>query len=55
MTTDRIFSVDKAKKDFGFKQKVSLDEGIKETYIWYKKYGFVKPYSAFVLQDLYFL
>jgi len=32
-----ICSIDKAKKDFGFKQKVSIEEGMKNTVDWYKK------------------
>jgi nucleoside-diphosphate-sugar epimerase len=32
-----ICSVDKAKRDFGYKQKMSIQEGMKDTIDWYKK------------------
>lgn len=34
-------SVEKAKKDFGYKQKFSLEEGMKITFDWYKSNGWV--------------
>jgi len=33
--TDRVFSIDKAKRVLGYEQKVSLDDGIKRTVDWY--------------------
>jgi nucleoside-diphosphate-sugar epimerase len=35
-------SFSKAKRDFGFSQKVSLDEGFAETVKWYKKHKWLK-------------
>lgn len=37
MTSNRIFSIEKAKKDLGYSPKVSLKEGITKTIAWYKK------------------
>jgi nucleoside-diphosphate-sugar epimerase len=36
-----ICSVDKAKADFGYRQTVSLEEGIKRTTDWYKQHGWL--------------
>jgi len=36
-----ICSIDKAKKDFGFRQQVSVEEGIKETINWYIKHDWL--------------
>ncbi len=36
-----ICSVEKAKRDFGFEQKVSLEDGIKQTIDWYKEKGWL--------------
>src|SRR3989339_2465 len=36
-----FFSADKAKKDFGYSPKISLEEGIKITYNWYLKNGWL--------------
>lgn len=36
-----IANVDKAKSYLNFKQKVTLEEGIKRTYDWYKKEGWI--------------
>lgn len=36
-----ISSVQKAKKDFGYEQKISLEEGMKITAEWYKKMGWL--------------
>ncbi|MEW6555986.1 MAG: NAD-dependent epimerase/dehydratase family protein [Elusimicrobiota bacterium] len=37
-----LFSAAKAESDFGYLPKISLDEGIKITYNWYKKEGWLK-------------
>ena len=39
MTTNRVFSVEKAKKGLRYKPKVTMEEGIKETVKWYKGNG----------------
>ncbi|ACF12691.1 NAD-dependent epimerase/dehydratase [Chloroherpeton thalassium ATCC 35110] len=36
-----ICSVDKAKKELGFKEQISLEQGIKETVDWYKSKGWL--------------
>jgi len=36
-----ICSVDKAKRDFGWKQHISIEEGIKRTVDWYKEHSWV--------------
>jgi len=41
MTEDRIFSIEKAKRDLTFKQKVKLEDGIRETVEWYQVHGYV--------------
>lgn len=37
-----ICDISKAKKELGFLQKVSLEEGVKETFKWYKEVGWIK-------------
>jgi len=37
MSTNRVFSVEKAKKELGYKPKVTMEEGVKETVGWYKE------------------
>lgn len=39
---NRAFKIDRAKKDLGYKPRVGLDEGLKKTFEWYKKEGFLK-------------
>lgn len=34
-------AVDKAKREFGYRQKVDLDEGVKETVAWYEEQGWL--------------
>ncbi len=36
-----ICSVDKAKRDFGFKQEMSLEDGIRQTIDWYQKHNWL--------------
>jgi nucleoside-diphosphate-sugar epimerase len=36
-------SVEKAKEHFGFRQKISAEEGIKRTVAWYREHGWLKP------------
>ena len=38
---DRVFSIEKAKREIGFKPQVDPVEGLKETVEWYKKQGWV--------------
>lgn len=37
-----ICDISKAKKELGFEQKVNLEDGVKETFKWYKKVGWIK-------------
>ncbi len=39
---NRAFKIDKAKRDLGYKPKISLDEGLKRTAQWYKDEGYFK-------------
>lgn len=39
---NRAFKIDRAKKELGYKPRVGLDEGLKKTFEWYKKEGFLK-------------
>jgi len=39
---NRAFKIDRAKRDLGYKPRVGLDEGLRKTYEWYKKEGFLK-------------
>lgn len=39
MTTNRGFSIEKAKKELGYNPNVPMEEGIKETVRWYKEKG----------------
>ena len=39
--TDRVFDISKAKKEIGYRQKTTLENGIKETIYWYKKERFI--------------
>lgn len=36
---NRAFSIEKAKRDLGYKPRVGLDEGLRKTYEWYKQQG----------------
>jgi nucleoside-diphosphate-sugar epimerase len=36
-----ICSVEKAKRDFGWKQEISIEEGIKRTVEWYKEHKWI--------------
>jgi dihydroflavonol-4-reductase len=38
---DRVFSIDKARKDLGFEPRIDPEEGLKETVQWYLKNGWV--------------
>lgn len=38
---NRAFDISKARKELGYKPKVSLEEGIKKTAKWYKKEGYI--------------
>ena len=39
---NRAFNIDKAKKELGYKAKVGIKEGLKKTYEWYLKNGYLK-------------
>lgn len=39
--TDRVFSIEKARRELGFKPQVDPTEGLRETVEWYKKKGWV--------------
>lgn len=37
-----ICDISKAKNELGFQQKITLEEGVKETFKWYKEVGWIK-------------
>lgn len=41
MVLNYAYSVKKAIKDFGYNPKYNLEQGIKETYLWYKNNGYL--------------
>lgn len=41
ITQNRRYITHKASKKLGYKPKIALEEGIKRTYLWYQKHGFV--------------
>ena len=41
MTSDRVFSVEKAKNELGYRQKIDLKDGFKEMIDWYKINGYL--------------
>lgn len=41
ITQNRRYIIKKASKKLGYKPKIGLEEGIKRTYLWYQKHGFV--------------
>ncbi len=43
VTSDRAYSIEKAKKQLGFQPKYSLRDGLKETLEWYIEHGYVNP------------
>lgn len=38
---NRAFKIDKAKADLGYAPKVGIDEGLHNTYLWYKEKGYL--------------
>ncbi|HMB92460.1 MAG TPA: NAD-dependent epimerase/dehydratase family protein [Rhodothermales bacterium] len=42
LETCKMCSVEKARRDFGYQQKVPLEEGIREAIAWYKAEGWLK-------------
>jgi nucleoside-diphosphate-sugar epimerase len=38
---NRAFSIDKAKLELGYQPRISLDEGLREAYAWYRKEGYL--------------
>lgn len=41
MTENRVFSVNKAKKELGYKPNINVDDGLKETVEWYQHHGYL--------------
>lgn len=41
LETSKMCSIEKAKRDFGYQQQVSLEEGIRETIAWYRAEGWI--------------
>ena len=41
LETCKMCSVDKARRDFGYRQEVSLEEGVRETIAWYREEGWL--------------
>lgn len=41
LTNSRMYSIERARKELGYAPKVGLDEGMKETAIWYQKHGYL--------------
>jgi dihydroflavonol-4-reductase len=41
MLTDRVFSIEKAKRELGFEPKIDPVEGLKQTVAWYQRQGWV--------------
>lgn len=42
MVLNYVYSVKKAEKDFAYQPKYNLEQGVKETYLWYKSEGYLK-------------
>jgi nucleoside-diphosphate-sugar epimerase len=40
-TKSRAFSIDKARRLLGFDPKVSIDEGVRRTAVWYKEHSWL--------------
>jgi dihydroflavonol-4-reductase len=38
---DRVFSIEKAKKELGFEPIIDSEKGLKDTVLWYKKHGWI--------------
>lgn len=41
LTISYVFDISKARKELGYKPVVTLDEGVKQTAVWYKKHGWI--------------
>jgi len=41
LTISYVFDISKAKKQLGYQSKISLQEGVRRTVVWYKKYGWI--------------
>jgi len=41
-TKDRAFDISKAKKELGYRPRVSLEEGVRRTAEWYRKHGILE-------------
>ncbi len=39
---NRAFKIDKAKAELGYAPKVGIDEGLKNTYLWYQEMGYLQ-------------
>jgi len=42
VTSDRAYSVEKAKRDLGFTPKYDLKTGLRETIEWYRENGYLE-------------
>lgn len=42
ITQNRRYNIDKAKKMLGYIPQVGLDEGMRETFLWYKEHGYIR-------------
>jgi nucleoside-diphosphate-sugar epimerase len=42
VTTDRAYSIEKARKELGYSPKYSLEDGLIETVHWYRQNGIVQ-------------
>jgi nucleoside-diphosphate-sugar epimerase len=41
VTTDRAYSIEKARKELGYTPRYSLEEGLRETVQWYRQNGMI--------------
>ena len=39
---NRAFKIDKAKAELGYAPRVGIDEGLRNTYLWYQEMGYLK-------------
>ena len=41
LTNSRVYSIERARHDLGFAPRVGLDEGMRQTALWYQKHGYL--------------